>query len=111
MGLDCRRWGLEGMQYAFNFRDIWAQQPFLIRGIGVTLSLSLVTMMAGLAIGGLGAAMRVCGGTIARAISSTYVEIIRNTPLLVQLFITFFGLPSAGIRLDAMSASFIALSV
>jgi polar amino acid transport system permease protein len=84
------------MSYAFNFREIWAQQDFLIDGILVTLLLSAVTMLAGLVLGAIGA---------------TYVEVIRNTPLPVQLFITFFGLPSLGIRLDAMTASLIALSI
>ena len=99
------------MGYAFNFRDIWAQQDFLIEGIGVTLFLSLVTMTAGLVIGGGVAAARLYGGPVLRALSASYVEVIRNTPLIVQLFIAFFGLPSAGIRLDAITASLIALAV
>jgi polar amino acid transport system permease protein len=99
------------MGYAFNFRDIWAQQAFLIDGIGVTLLLSLVTMVAGLFIGGVLAAMRIYGGLVLRALSASYVEVIRNTPLIVQLFIVFFGLPSVGIRLDAITASLIALAL
>ena len=47
-----------------------------------------------------------CGRSVA-----AYVEVIRNTPLIVQLFIVFFGLPSAGIRLDAMTAAIIALAI
>lgn len=99
------------MGYAFNFRDIWAQQAFLIDGIGVTLLLSLVTMVAGLLLGGVLATMRIYGGTALRAFSASYVEVIRNTPLIVQLFIVFFGLPSVGIRLDAITASLIALAL
>ena len=99
------------MGYVFNFRDIWAQQDFLLDGIRVTLLLSLVTMLAGLVIGAAGAAMRVYGGPVLRRASAAYVEIIRNTPLIVQLFIVFFGLPSLGIRLDATTASLIALAI
>lgn len=99
------------MGYSFNFRDIWAQQDFLIEGIGVTLLLSTVTMLAGIVLGGIGASMRVYGGPVLRAIVATYVEVIRNTPLIVQLFIVFFGLPSLGVRLSAMTASLIALAV
>lgn len=99
------------MKYAFNFRDIWAQQEFLLDGIRVTLMLSAVTMAFGLLIGALTAAMRVYGGGIMRAISSAYVEVIRNTPLIVQLFLVFFGLPSLGVRLDAMTASLIGLTI
>jgi polar amino acid transport system permease protein len=99
------------MGYAFNFRDIWAQRDFLVEGMRVTLLLTIATIAAGLLIGSIGAAMRIYGGAVLRAISATYVEIIRNTPLIVQLFLTFFGLSSVGIRLDAMTASFIALSL
>lgn len=99
------------MRYTFNFQDIWAQQSFLLDGIGVTLLLSVVTMMVGLVIGGVGATMRVYGGRALRGAAATYVEVIRNTPLIVQLFIVFFGLPSLGIRLEAMTASLIALAI
>ena len=99
------------MKYTFNFRDIWAQWDFIAEGIGVTLLLTGVTMVAGLAIGAAGAAARVYGGPWLRALVGAYVEVIRNTPLIVQLFIVFFGLPSAGIRLDAMTAAIIALAI
>ena len=99
------------MRYVFNFRDIWAHQAYIIEGIGVTLVLSLVTMVAGLILGAVLSAMRVYGDPRLRAFSATYVEIIRNTPLIVQLFIVFFGLPSIGVRLDAITASLIALGL
>ncbi len=99
------------MNYVFNFRDIWAQQYFLLDGIRVTLMLSTVTIACGLVIGAAGAAMRVYGGATLRSLSAAYVEIIRNTPLIVQLFLVFFGLPSFGVRLDALTASLIALAI
>jgi len=99
------------MGYVFNFRDIWAQQDFLLEGIGVTLLLSAVTIAAGFVLGAIVASMRVYGGATIRAVSAAYVEIIRNTPLIVQLFIVFFGLPGLGVRLDAMTASLIALTI
>jgi polar amino acid transport system permease protein len=99
------------MKYTFNFRDIWAQWEFIAQGIAVTLVLTIVTMVVGLAIGALGAAARVYGRPWLRALIVGYVEVIRNTPLIVQLFIVFFGLPSAGVRFDAMTAAAIALAV
>ena len=99
------------MKYTFNFRDIWSQWDYIAEGIGVTLLLAVVTMIAGLMIGALGAAARVYGRSWLGVQVAGYVEVIRNTPLLVQLFIVFFGLPSLGVRLDAMTAAFIALSV
>ena len=58
-----------------------------------------------------GAAARVYGAALAQRIVAVYVETIRNTPLLVQLFLVFFGLPSAGLKFDANTAALIALSI
>jgi polar amino acid transport system permease protein len=99
------------MRYTFNFRDVWAQWDFITSGVAVTIVLTIVTVLAGSAIGALGATARVYGRTWMRALAAFYVECIRNTPLIVQLFIVFFGLPSVGIRLDAMTAAIIALAI
>jgi polar amino acid transport system permease protein len=97
--------------YRFNFRDVLAQQSFLLEGLSLTLQLSFVTMLLGLAIGVACASLRLYGPRPVRLVVATYVEAIRNTPLLVQLFLVFFGLPSLGLRLDATTASIIALTV
>jgi polar amino acid transport system permease protein len=68
-------------------------------------------MVVGLLIGLAGAAGRVYGPSWIRRPIAVYVETIRNTPLIVQLFLIFFGLPSAGIKFDASTAAFIALSI
>jgi polar amino acid transport system permease protein len=99
------------MGYVFNFRDIWAQQDFILEGVIVTLWLSAATMILGLVLGAGLAAMRHYGGPLLRAASAAYVEVFRNTPLIVQLFIVFFGLPSLGVRFDALTASLIALAL
>ena len=52
------RVGTGPMKYTFNFRDIWTQWDYIAEGIGVTLLLAVVTMIAGLTIGALGAAAR-----------------------------------------------------
>ncbi len=99
------------LNYRFNFRDVFAQQEFLLDGLLLTLQLSFATMAFGLVIGVTSAALRLYGPRPVRVAIATYVEVIRNTPLLVQLFLVFFGLPSLGIRLDATTASIIALTV
>jgi polar amino acid transport system permease protein len=99
------------MTYSFQFRDVFAAWEFLLDGLILTLELSLVTMVVGLLIGLAGAAGRVYGPTWIRQPIAFYVETIRNTPLIVQLFLIFFGLPSAGIKFDASTAAFIALSI
>jgi polar amino acid transport system permease protein len=99
------------MTYSFQFRDVFAAWEFLLDGLVLTLELSLVTMIVGLVIGLAGAAGRVYGPSWIRRPIAVYVETIRNTPLIVQLFLIFFGLPSAGIKFDASTAAFIALSI
>jgi polar amino acid transport system permease protein len=97
--------------YSFNFRDIFNDIDLLLVGMGYTLQLSFITMVLGLAIGIVMALARTWGPAPLRWLAASYVEVIRNTPLLVQLFIIFFGLPSLGLRLSAQQAAVIALSV
>ena len=99
------------MEYTLNFRDIWTQTDALLGGIGVTLAISTLTIAMGLIIGSAGAAGSIYGGKLLRSFVFGYVEIIRNTPLIVQLFIVFFGLPSIGIRLSPLTATMIAISI
>jgi polar amino acid transport system permease protein len=97
--------------YTFSFRDVFAQFDTLLDGAVLTLQLSAVTMAAGLVIGIGGALARSWGPLPVRLAAATYVEVIRNTPLLIQLFIVFFGLPGLGFRLDATPAAVAALSI
>ena len=99
------------MKYGLQFRDVFAAWESILDGVWITLLLSGVAMVGGLMIGVLCAAGRVYGPPWLRRIVGAYVEIIRNTPLLVQLFLIFFGLPSFGVRLDGLTAAMIALVI
>jgi polar amino acid transport system permease protein len=99
------------MTYRFQFRDVFAAWEFLLDGLILTLELSVVTMVLGLLIGMAGAAGRVYGRPWVRGLVAVYVEIIRNTPLIVQLFLIFFGLPTAGLKFDANTAALVALTI
>lgn len=99
------------MSYSLQFRDVFAAWEFLLDGLVLTLELSLVTMVVGLIIGLAGAAGRVYGPRWVSLPIAVYVEAIRNTPLIVQLFLIFFGLPSAGLKFDADTAAMVALSI
>ena len=99
------------MKYHFQFRDVFASWPALLDGVVVTLALSGIAMTGGLVIGILGASARLYGPRPVRALAAAYTEVIRNTPLLIQLFIAFFGLPGIGLRLDAPVAAAVALTV
>ena len=99
------------MTYRFQFRDVFAAWEFLLDGLILTLELSAVTIVLGLLIGMAGAAGRVYGGPWIKGLVAVYVETIRNTPLIVQLFLIFFGLPTAGLKFDANTAALVALTI
>lgn len=99
------------MNYNFRFGAIWRYQDQIIEGVILTLKLSVITMVLGLAIGLVLAVMSTSVRPALRVPARIYVETIRNTPLLVQLFIVFFGLPAVGIKLVANDAALIALSI
>lgn len=99
------------MQYAFHFRDVFRYQDQLLEGAWLTLQLSGNSIVFGLLLGILGAAMKTGRVPTFRRIASVYVDVIRNTPLLVQLFIVFFGLPSLGLKLGATTAAAITLTI
>ncbi|QIG48293.1 amino acid ABC transporter permease [Nordella sp. HKS 07] len=99
------------MNYNFRFEILLRYQDEIISGVLLTLQLSVLTMILGLLIG---LCVAIASNHPARSLNvpaRIYVEAIRNTPLLVQLFIVFFGLPSLGIRLSADLAAVIALSI
>lgn len=95
--------------YTFQFGVVWANLPLLLMGAVRTVLFSLGALVLGLAAGIGLAVMRGAHGAAPRLLAGAYVEFIRNTPLLVQLFIVFFGLPSAGIRLMPDQAAALAL--
>ena len=80
----------------------------LLRG---TLPLTAVSFVLGLALALVIALMRLSGRRLVSAVARAYVSIIRGTPLLLQLFIIFYGLPSLGITIDPWPSAIIALSL
>ncbi len=89
------------MSYTFHFEDIWANRDELFWGTMLTLELSAISMVLSLIVAVFGALARTSGPKWLQWVVATYVEVIRNTPFLVQVFVIYFGLPAAGIRLDA----------
>lgn len=99
------------MSYDFRLKGLAPYVDQLIDGTLTTIQLSASAMAIGLTIGIFCALLQAQGPRAIRWLIGGYVEIIRNTPLLVQCFFVFFGLPSAGIFLTAGQAALIALSV
>jgi len=80
-------------------------------GLTFTIPLTLLSFIFGLILGLVTAVARLFGPTPVSLIARFYVWVIRGTPLLVQLFVIFYGLPSAGILLDAFTAALIGFSL
>lgn len=95
----------------FDFAAVLAEWPLLLRGVGWTLALTAVATLAGAVLGTACAWARSQGPAMLAAPAAAYVELVRNTPFIVQLFFVFFGLPSAGIKLSPEAASFIAMTL
>lgn len=99
------------MNYVFQFGDVWQNFDELLSGALLTLRLSALAMVFGLAVAIACALGRAFGPRWVSILVNAYVELIRNTPLLVQVFLIFFGLPAIGLRLDANSAALLAMVV
>ncbi|MFY3653393.1 amino acid ABC transporter permease [Achromobacter xylosoxidans] len=99
------------MAYQFDFASVFDYTPVLIKGIGVTVELIAFGAVAGVALGIACAWARTQGPRWLRAPVTAYVEVVRNTPFLIQLFFVFFGLPSLGVQFSEMQAACLAMAL
>jgi polar amino acid transport system permease protein len=99
------------MAYQFDFLSVWAYHDQLLKGAAATLGLTAVGATLGVSLGIAGAACRAWRIKPLAQIFGVYVEIIRNTPFLVQLFFIFFGLPSLGVKLTEWEAAILTMVV
>jgi len=84
---------------------------YLLTGAFLTLQITLISMFFGILIGLMTAIARLKGNGVLRGIAKGYVSIIRGTPLMVQIFIVYFGLPDLGIQLSPMMSAYISMSL
>ncbi|GGP27035.1 amino acid ABC transporter permease [Silvimonas amylolytica] len=85
--------------------------PYLLKGTGYTLLFAVGAMIGGLLVGGTVALLRLSPWRVLNWPAAIYVSCMRGTPLLVQIFIIYYGLPSMGIQFDPISAGILALSL
>lgn len=96
--------------------DIWTLLidsfwPMVLAGLRGTIPLSLASFAIGLVIALGMALLRLSRNVVLRGIARFYISVIRGTPLLVQLFVIFYGLPAIGVVIDPFPAAVIAFSL
>jgi len=99
------------MNYTFQFTDVFAAWPLLVKGTLSTVELSMMSMLIGLCVAIVCAWGKTAGPRPVRWVINAYIELIRNTPFLVQLFFFFFALPALGLRWSAYTAALTAMVV
>ncbi|OWW00309.1 amino acid ABC transporter permease [Rhizobium sp. R693] len=99
------------MTYVFDFSWLAEYYAILVKGIFITLELTAVGGFCGIALGIVCAWARALGPAWAKPGVGLYVELIRNTPFLIQLFFIFFGLPSLGLKMSELQAANLAMII
>lgn len=97
--------------YTFDFMAVLRYWPELLRGAWVAAILSILTFLLGTVFGIFGAIGRISRRRAVYAVSTFYVELFRNTPLLVQMYIFYYGLDALSINLSAFTAALLAMSL
>ena len=85
--------------------------PMLLKGAGITLFISSTSMLFAIALGLVLTLARLYGSAPFNGLATAYIEIYRGTPLLIQLYILYYGLPNIGISLSPFAAAFLGLGM
>ena len=99
------------MKFKFQFEPVIAEWEMILNGIGLTIMLSGAAIVLGTCLATLLVALRTLGGRRAGYAVDAYVEALRNTPFLIQLFMIFFGLPLLGIKMSGVEAALFAMTL
>lgn len=85
--------------------------PILLKGAWITVTVTIISMVLGLVLG-MGAALaKLSKIKIVRWVATQYIDIVRGTPLLVQLFLIYYGLPQVGITIDPFPSAVLGLGI
>jgi polar amino acid transport system permease protein len=99
------------VEHQLDFAALLQAHALLFSGALVTVGLAAFASVVGICLSVGGAALGRSGIKAATQVVAGYVELIRNTPFLVQMFFIFFGLPSLGLHLNAMQAAALAMTI
>lgn len=94
-----------------DFSVVLTKIPILLEGCVVTLQISFFALLLGMIFGVAGALCRISSNRALNSLAFMYVWVIRGTPVMVQLFILYFGLPQLGIKLPSMVAGVLGLAI
>ncbi|HAH97115.1 MAG TPA: ectoine/hydroxyectoine ABC transporter permease subunit EhuC [Firmicutes bacterium] len=90
---------------------LWSNFPYLLKGAVVSLQVTVFSIIFGIILGLFVALGRLSGARIIRFVCAAFVEFIRGTPLLVQIYIVYFALPQLGVQLDPIPAGVLAIGI
>lgn len=96
---------------SLDYSVVFHKIPILLEGCWVTLEISFFALLLGMVFGIAGALCRISSHPFLRGLAFVYVWVIRGTPVMVQLFILYFGLPQLGIKLPSMVAGILGLAI
>ena len=99
------------MLEAINFRVILEYMPLYLQCFAATLWLSALSLLGAILVGIIACAMRLSQSWVLKRIAGIYIETIRSTPLLAQLYFFYFGLPSLGVMMPEWVTGVIALTL
>jgi His/Glu/Gln/Arg/opine family amino acid ABC transporter permease subunit len=99
------------MLEAFNFRVLWEYMPLFFAGLRATALISAVSILGALGVGVVACVFRLSRIRVLAPLSVAFIEIIRSTPLLAQLYFFYFGLPNMGLRPTEFQTGILALSL
>ena len=95
------------MSWSWPYFFDYMTNGLMLKGVWVTIWLSIISMVIGLALGILAALMKMYGNGLLRYIAEFYIWLFRGTPILIQLVIIYTGLPQLGIRFTVIELSLI----
>jgi polar amino acid transport system permease protein len=99
------------MKFTLNFDPVWPEFGMILEGAMLTVGLSLAAIILGSMLAVLLVGLKSLAGRWVGFLVDAYVELMRNTPFLIQLFMIFFGLPLLGIRMSGTQAGLLAMTM
>lgn len=99
------------MGYKLNFKVLFQYADLFMEGVGLTVKICVGSLIISFFLGAVLAVMRQSKNRLARGFATVWVEVLRNTPFLIQLFFFYYGLPQLGIYVDALVVAIVALGI